>query len=159
CLTRESEERLHPGHRSIRLRGYDYAARGFYFVTVCTHETRCTLARVVGGKVQLTALGEMARGCWAAIPRRFPTAPLAALVVQPNHLHGIVELVAKLGHSSAAPLREAQPRVAAGSLGAIVRSVKAAVRRRARPELNWRDEVWQRNYFERVLRDGQDLVD
>jgi len=46
-----------------------------------------------------------------------------------------------------------------GSLGAIVRSFKAAVTLRARRELGWIGEIWQRNYFERVVRDGQEFSD
>ena len=48
------------------------------------------------------------------------------------------------------------PRILPGSIGAIVRSLKAAVTQRARAELRWVGEVWQRNYFERVLRDGKE---
>jgi len=78
-----------------------------------------------------------------------------------NHLHGIVEIVSQAGAQHAAPLQAnvAIRRVEPGSLGAIVRSFKAAVTKRAREELAWPGDVWQRNYFERVLRDGQELAD
>jgi hypothetical protein len=46
-----------------------------------------------------------------------------------------------------------------GSFAAIVRSYKAAVTLRARRELGWKGEVWQRNYFERFLRDGQEFAE
>ena len=38
----------HP-RRSLRLRHYDYARVGAYFVTVCTHERRCLFGDIVDG--------------------------------------------------------------------------------------------------------------
>ena len=73
----------------------------------------------------------------------------------PNHLHGIVEICAKLGRSSAAPLR-GNLAVPPGSLGAIVRSFKAAATKRVGEELRLRVPLWQRNYFEAVVRDGEE---
>jgi REP element-mobilizing transposase RayT len=73
-------------------------------------------------------------------------------------LHGFVEIIAELGRSSAAPLRGSNAAsVAAGSLGAIVRSFKAAATQRIRERFNKNAPVWQRNYFERVIRDGEEF--
>jgi len=154
-----ADEKLHPGHRSIRLRGHDYSAAGFYFVTICTENKKCTLGPAADTRGRLSALGEIVRDYWVAIPEHFANVRLHAFVVMPNHFHGIVELVANQGRSSAAPLPVGAPRVAPGSLGTIVRSFKAAVTKWARAELKWEGEVWQRNYFERVLRDGQEIAD
>ena len=148
---------LHPGHRSIRLQGYDYSSQGLYFVTICTHERRCTLSRVVDNHLELSQVGRIVRECWMEIPSHFPSVRPHGFVIMPNHLHGIVEIVAKLGRSKAAPLRG--HRVTAASLGAIVRSFKAAVTKRAHIELRWSEPVWQRNYCERVLRVGQEFSD
>jgi putative transposase len=71
----------------------------------------------------------------------------------PNHLHGVVEICNKLGRSRAAPLR-GNLAVASGSLGAIVRSFKAAAARRVHEELKWQV---QRNYFEAVVRNGEEF--
>jgi len=38
-----------------------------------------------------------------------------------------------------------------------VRPFKSIVARRAHEELGWKGRVWQRNYFERVLRDGKEF--
>jgi REP element-mobilizing transposase RayT len=77
----------------------------------------------------------------------------------PNHLHGIIEIDAKGLAQHAAPVRgklpAATPRDA--SLSVIVRSFKAEVTKRGRLELNWKGEIWQRNYFDRVIRDGREF--
>jgi putative transposase len=157
-------EKLHPGHHSIRLQKYDYSAAGFYFVTICTSERKCILGTFHAGHIELSELGEAARECWVAIPRHFARTNLHEFVIMPNHLHGIVEIVV-VGAQHAAPLlatdsHERNPAfVKPGSLGAIVRSYKAAVTRQMRRELGWHGEVWQRNYFERVLRDGKEIAD
>jgi putative transposase len=156
------EEGLHPGRRSIRLQHHDYAAPACYFVTICTDGKRCLFGRVLQGSVELTELGRITRENWMAIPSHFANVNLHAFVVMPNHVHGIIEIGCRVGAQRAAPLPsalDAKRVVEKGSLAAIVRSYKAAVTLRARRELGWKEEVWQRNYFERFLRDGQEFAD
>ncbi len=150
------EEALHPGHHSIRLKGYDYSSEGLYFITICSHEKRCVFGRIVDALAVLSPIGLTVRECWVAIPSHFARARLHAFVVMPNHLHGIVEICSKLGRNGAASLR-GNLVVPPGSLGAIVRSFKAAATKRVREELKWRVPPWQRNYFEAIVRDGEEF--
>ena len=157
-----SDEVLHPGHRSVRLKDYDYSAAGFFFVTICAYEKRCIFGRIVDGQMELTAVGRIGHESWIAIPSHFPSVSLHAFVIMPNHVHGIIEIGCQAGAQHAAPLQRTDPKVpqvAPGSLVAIVRSFKAGVTLRARREQRWAEEIWQRNYFERVVRDGQELSD
>ncbi len=157
----ENDEELHPGHHSIRLLDCDYSAQGFYFVTVCSHEKRCIFGRIMSDQMQASRLGRIVTNCWTQVPAHFAQARIHAFVLMPNHLHGIVEIVRQAGAQHAAPLRASavKPGVGRGSLGTIIRSFKAAVTKWAREELRWPGKVWQRNYFERVLRDGQESAD
>jgi hypothetical protein len=98
------EEPLHPGHRSIRLRGYDYTPEGLYFITICSHEKHCIFGNIVDAQAILSPLGRIVHECWVAIPLHFAETRLHTFVIMPNHLHGIVEICAKRGRSSAAPL-------------------------------------------------------
>lgn len=153
------DEELPPGHHSIRLKDHNYSVGGFYFVTICAPEKKCVFGRIVAREMQLTPLGRIVRECWMGIPEHFPRVQLHGFVLMPNHLHGIIEIGRQMGRSGAAPLRPALPRVVGGSLGAVVRSFKAAVRKRASQELSWEGEIWQRNYFDRVIRDGKEHAD
>jgi REP element-mobilizing transposase RayT len=119
------DEVLHPGHRSTRLPGYDYSSAGLYFITICTCEKKCILGHVVNERIELSGIGGIARDSWVSIPLHFPGTRLHEFVIMPNHLHGIVEICAKLGRSNAAPLPVSAAQ--AGSIGAIVRSFKAFV--------------------------------
>ena len=148
--------------RSIRLKHRDYTLPDVYFVTVCAHERRCIFGRVVDACVEPTGLGQVAHECWVAIPQHFPQVALHEFVVMPNHIHGLIAIMPSplvgAQHGCALPRGATSNGVTPGSLGAIVRSFKAIVARRAHKELSWSGPIWQRNYFERVLRDGQEFA-
>ena len=78
--------------RSVRLRQYDYAQAGAYFVTICVQGRECLLGEVVGAAVALSAYGQIADDWWNDLPRRFPNLDLDGWVVMPNHMHGIIVL-------------------------------------------------------------------
>lgn len=116
-----------------------------------------TLSKVDVKRVRLSALGRIAHESWISIPCHFSRVNLHQFVVMPNHIHGILEVTPGPAQH-AAPLQEnaasAAKELRQGSLSIIVRSYKSEVTRRARAELNWKGEVWQHNYFDRVIRDG-----
>jgi putative transposase len=151
---------LHPGHHSIRLKNFDYTNAGLYFVTICSWRRKCVFGGVTDSRMSSNRLGTIVQECWLQIPAHFPWITLLDFAVMPNHIHGIIEIGCQPGRSDAAPLQGGpfRPSVAPGSLGAIVRSFKSIVTKRARLELKLSGEVWQRNYFERVLRPGQELA-
>ena len=90
--------------RPIRLKGYDYAQAGAYFVTIVTHDRACLFGDVVEGKMRLNEAGQIARQCWVEIPRHFPHVELDEFVVMPNHVHGILVIVDNVGARHAVPL-------------------------------------------------------
>jgi REP element-mobilizing transposase RayT len=151
---------LHPGHHTIRLKGFDYTKLGFYFVTICTHQQKCVFGKVERSVVTLNRLGELVQNCWHQIPIHFTHTKTHEFVVMPNHIHGIVEICCQLGRSSAAPLQtKDRPLVAPGSLGAIIRSFKSAAAWRAHIEHSFDGNLWQRNYYEKALLTAKQLAD
>jgi REP element-mobilizing transposase RayT len=137
-------------HRySIRLRGYDYAQAGAYFVTLCVQGRAALFGRVVDGAVELTEIGRIVAEEWEHTPALRPNVVLDTFVVMPDHLHRIVVIVRR--DDGAARPEAARPRSPAHSLGAIVRGFKAAVVRRAGTP------IWQRNYYEHIIRNDADL--
>jgi REP element-mobilizing transposase RayT len=157
--------------RSIRLKGHDYSQPGAYFVTIRTLERACLFGHVVNGEMRLNDAGEIARRGWEDIPRHFPLVELDAFVIMPNHVHGIIVIQGR-GEASAIPphVSEEQPRSDAsplqqrpngtqpGSLSAIVqnfKSISTRIMNAARGML--RAPVWQRNYYEHVVRNDEEL--
>ncbi|PKB78532.1 MAG: hypothetical protein BZY88_18020 [SAR202 cluster bacterium Io17-Chloro-G9] len=153
-------------YNSLRLQGYDYASAGGYFVTICTFDRIPIFGKIVDGATRLTAGGVIAVECWEAIPEHFPTVTLDEFVVMPDHIHGIL-MFSGVRATPASPLRPLGPisddrsRVAgpkARSLGVVVGSFKSAVTRRINQTLRYeRGPVWQRNYFERVIRHEREM--
>jgi len=151
--------------RSIRLKGYDYTRPGAYFITICTHERAHLFGAVVEGKMQLNDAGRIAEQCWRDIPVHFPHVQLDAFVIMPNHVHGVLWIVAhdgaRVGATHASPLRNAPipPRgPVPQSIGAIIGQFKSAVTRQINALRNAPGApVWQRNYYEHIIRNEQAL--
>ncbi len=110
---------------------------------------------------------EVITWAWSEIPNHFPSVKVGAFVVMPNHVHGIVIIEdsvsstdpAAVGARHASPLRPLRrDGVAKGSLGAVVGSFKAAVTRELRLRDLWQQRpLWQNNYYDRVIRDENEL--
>ena len=152
--------------RSIRLRGYDYTWPGAYFLTICTHNRVPLFGRVVDGEMVLNVFGEIVREEWfrsTEIRTEIELFP-DEFVVMPNHIHGIVWIVgdtvgAQRRCAPTATIRGVTPNnVSPGSLGAIVRGFKSAVTKRINAHRGTPGaRVWQRNYYERIIRDQRAL--
>jgi len=156
---------LQPHHRrSVRLKDYDYTSVNGYFVTVCTHNRECLLGEVVDGKMRLNEYGEIAKDEWLKTASVRPNAVLDAFVIMPNHLHGIVILAENVGATRRVALPEVQRNAPArrpkgpqsASLGAIIGQFKSAVSKRINQQRGTPGlPIWQRNYYEHVLREGE----
>jgi len=147
--------------RSIRLPGYDYSQPGAYFVTICTRTGECSLGEVVNGTVAVSVYGQIAEAVWRASPKHFPGIEIDALVVMPNHIHVVVVIFERAAGDAPA---EHQPSASIirgagrGSLGAIVQNFKSVTARRINQVRHTPGApVWQRNYYEHVIRTSADL--
>ena len=80
--------------RSIRLPGYDYSAAGLYFVTICTYQRQCLFGAVVNGAMRLNDLGRIVATEWVRSAEIRREIECDEWVVMPNHVHGIVRIVA-----------------------------------------------------------------
>ena len=131
-------------------------------MTVCAHNMECLFGSVGSdGQVTLNEHGQAVHACWLAIPEHFPTVAIDASVTMPNHLHGILILRdANEGDACVAPTNVGSgargPR--RRSIGVIVGSFKSAVTKRINEMRGTREAVvWQRNYYEHIIRDEDDL--
>ena len=76
--------------RSVRLRGYDYAKEGMYFVTICVQNRACLLGEIRDKVMILSPYGEIAHREWEKLPSRWPHIELGEFQIMPNHIHGIL---------------------------------------------------------------------
>jgi REP element-mobilizing transposase RayT len=143
--------------RSVRLRDYDYSGAGAYFVTICVANRECLFGETADGVMRMNDAGLAVAECWQAVPDHFPQVELDEFVVMPNHLHGII-VIDRRDTACRAQVEESFSRPISGSLPTIIRSFKSAATKRIN---QFRDNpgapMWQRNYYERVIRDEQEL--
>jgi len=79
--------------RSLRLKDYDYASAGAYFVTVCTHDRQCLFGEIVASEMTLNEIGQIAQDQWHQLPKRFENIELDAFIVMPDHIHGVIFII------------------------------------------------------------------
>ena len=145
--------------RSIRLRGHDYSQTGAYFITICTHDRQCQFGKIIDGEMMLNEYGKIVADEWINTSKIRTGIELDIWVVMPNHFHGIVVITRRGTARRApttcrAPAREQFGKPVAGSLSTIVRAFKSAVTKRINETRHTPGEkIWQRNYWEHIVRD------
>jgi len=130
--------------QSLRLPEYDYSSPGAYFVTIVTHSRECFLGQVVEDVGVLSECGKIVEKVWMGLPSHYPHVELGTFSVMPNHVHGIV-IIRDVGEGSRQPLTE------------VVRGFKSFSAR-------WINQfrktagksVWQRSFYEHVVRNEAD---
>jgi REP element-mobilizing transposase RayT len=144
------------GRRSIRLKGFDYGTPGAYFVTICAHNRACVFGEVVDDVVRLNDPGNIVAASWADLPTHYPHVRLDAFVVMPNHVHGILLLTE--GGGVGAGFKPAPTRTNRHPLSEVVRGFKSFSARRVNGIRNTPGApVWQRNYYENIIRSQSSL--
>lgn len=148
--------------RFIRLKGHDYAQAGAYFITIVARDRVCLFGEVADAEMHPNDAGRIVDRCWRDIPAHFPNFELDAFVVMPNHVHGIIVMVRDppVGATHASPLPDtATPRgPKRQSLGAVVGSFKSAASKYINALYGNPDTtLWQRNYYEHVIREEESL--
>lgn len=144
-----NETAINGQRRSIRLPGYDYSQQGVYFVTVCVEGKTCLLGRIQAGRMICNEAGEMIHTQWLSLPERFPGLRLDECVVMPNHFHAILIL-------------DALPQSV--EVGQIIGAWKSLTTNRyidgvhAAGWPTFHRRLWQRNYWEHIVRSDEALV-
>lgn len=143
----------HKHHRrSIRLKDWDYRSPGLYFVTICTHERQNLFDNHEFRDIAVHAL--------ARIPQQEHARHVLVdtSIVMPNHEHVIFDFINFAEQADLnAPIGEFANALV-GSLGVVVGRYKTAVTTRINNLRNSkRANVWQRGYYERIIRNEREL--
>jgi REP element-mobilizing transposase RayT len=177
-----------PRRRHARLKEYDYRQTGAYFVTICSYQRACIFGKIISGNMHINDFGQIVLSCWQQIPIHFSNTVMDAFVVMPNHIHGIILITNypagpcqasleeqiinpdPVGARHASPLQRQQPINPVGprqaspawrhpSLGHLVGAFKSASTRQIRNCVGLADfAVWQRNYYEHIIRNDKSLT-
>ncbi len=164
--------------RSIRLKGYDYSQAGAYFVTIVAWQREMLFGEIVDGVMNLNRHGHIVRDAWFDLKNHYRHVELGEFVIMPNHVHGIVVLVddckggsSLLGETIVSdadssgidtmPTNQTRPYVKPTTrhgLPEIVRAFKSFSAKRIN-RLRHTDgiPVWQRNYYEHIIRNEREM--
>ena len=156
-------------HRhSIRLPGHDYSQEGAYYITICTYNRQNLFGEIVNNEMILNEYGEIVRYEWYYSVHIRNEIELFEneFIVMPNHIHGIVRIIDNVGATGWSPTSWSPLQQQLGrphgplkkSLSSFVAGFKSSVTKqinqiRQTPGI----PVWQRNYYEHIIRDTDDL--
>jgi putative transposase len=142
--------------QSIRLQNYDYSLAGAYFITIVTQGRKCLFGEIVEGEFRSNACGQIVQYEWERSAQIRTEIELDAFVVMPNHIHGVIVISEAMGRATGrSPLQSGPSR---RSLGAFVGGFKAVITKRFNAlRGSPGTPVWQRNYFEHVIRSEDSL--
>lgn len=162
--------------RSIRLKGYDYSQQGLYFITICCQNRACLFGDISNGEMVLNDAGKMISTEWLALKKRFPNIELHEYIIMPNHFHGILEIVgASLvgvhnndcpnvkpndNNTNGQPQGIVPTRKTVGDMMDAFKSITSVEYIRGVKTRNWKrfnKKLWQRNYWEHIIRNEQSL--
>jgi putative transposase len=149
-----------PYHRfSIRLKEYDYALPGAYFVTIATHRREMIFGEIKSQFLELNDFGNIVQDHWRNLTQHYSNINLGCFVVMPNHFHGIIIIRdQKSDHPSniRAGLRPAPTQNI--SLHKVVRTFKSFTAREINKlRYSSKAPVWQRNYYEHIIRTDEEF--
>lgn len=155
--------------RSIRLKGYDYASAGLYFVTICVQNREMMFGEINNGNMILNDAGRMVERWYYETENKFSDIVCLEMVVMPNHFHCIWQNTSSsaavavpvgadlcvrpliddehtLGEHVGSPLARVVQWFKTMSTNEYIRGVK---------QLGWPPfdrRLWQRNYYEHIIR-------
>jgi len=145
--------------RSIRVPDYDYSQPGIYFITIVTWRRECLFGAIKDGKMQLNKSGQVVWDVWNSLPARYPQISLGAAVVMPNHFHGNIKINEQpVGAIHELPLRVTDQKDRRRmTIPLVVGYFKMNTAKRINKILDSEGvPVWQRNYYEHIIRNDEE---
>ena len=163
--------------KSIRFKGYEYSQAGLYFITICVQNRECRFGKIENDEMISNEYGTFAFNQWEKLPERFANFDLDVFQIMPNHMHGIIALHENVGAGFTPALNDdRQPHSHSGqpqgiaptnaTVGDIVGAYKSLVANgcleiykskfvRAGLAPAQMGKLWQRNYYEHIIRNQQ----
>ena len=145
ALARIGDDMEEPRRKRIRIPEYDYSSNGAYFITACTHNK----VKLFGEVGEDTPAVRMIQEVLEETVAQYPEICCPKYVVMPNHIHAIL-LIDKLDADPGDTVADVMRAFKSKSTVGYIRLVKEG---KAMP---FDRKVWQRSYFDHVIRNEQD---
>lgn len=136
--------------RSIRLQEYDYSQANSYFITICSQNKQCFFGEIQHDKMTLNPAGLMTVFWYRELENKFTNIKCDEFICMPNHLHFIINIID-------------EPIEMNITISTIVQWYKTMTTNsyiRGIKQNGWQAfnrKLWQRNYWERVIRNENEL--
>jgi putative transposase len=153
-------------HRNIRLPKYDYSREGSYYVTICTQDRKCLFGDIRNGEMRSNEYVKIVKRCWDELVDHYSGILLDMFVVMPNHVHGIIVITGDVtvNHPVGEGLKPPPTNTDGDNtkyhgLTEIVRAFKTFSARKINEKRGPQGQkVWQRNYYEHIIRNERSLA-
>ncbi len=150
--------------KSLRLKEYDYSRDSAYFVTICTHNRQRLFGEICRGdpcgrpEVKYTQLGMIAKNTFCSIEEKYNIQVLQ-YVIMPDHIHAIILIEnnyteSETGDRKGRPYRRCSLPQVMGAYKSIVSNEWLKI---CRSENILMGKIWQRSFFDHIIRDSHDM--
>ncbi len=143
--------------QSIRLKNYDYSKPGYYYVTICSQNRECMFGEINNSHITLNTPGKTINKTWREIPKYFNGIGIDEYVIMPNHIHGIVKI------HDGNTIGQAQGPAPTMPLPDVIKRFKTLTTHkyidgvRKKSWKPFKKRLWQRNYYEHIIRNDIEL--
>ncbi len=174
---------IEKNRRTVRLSTHDYSEGGTYFITLKTENNLHLFGFIQSGEMVLNQFGRIAASEWKKTAGIRPSVYIDEYIIMPDHLHGIITI----DPSRRGDLRSPIPRSPilqspnqqspiqsppnynltptggfifpkTDSLSSILSGFKSAVTRQINQiRKTTEPQIWQRNYYDHIIRESTDL--
>ncbi len=129
-------------------------------------ELSLQFGEVVDSEMKMNQFGEIVRECWEEIPEKYQNVEMDEFVVMPNHFHDIIIInESKMNDGDVGAIHELPLRTddmvqrRRMLLPKIIGRFKMNSAKRINEIRDYPGEsVWQRNYYEHIIRDEDELI-
>jgi len=146
-----------------------------YFFTICVQAKKCLFGDILDEEMILNDAGKMIDKEWKELPNRFKNIEFDEYLIMPNHFHGIIVIDDSVDGQAQGtaptvdcfdgPENVGVPLVGthALTLGNIIGAFKSITTNsyiKGVRNNNWQPfirKLWQRNYFEHIIRNEKSL--
>jgi putative transposase len=150
---------------SIRLENYDYSQEGTYYLTICTYNRETIFGQIENGEMKLNAIGHLVQEEWLKSAKIRKEIELDEFIIMPNHIHALVTIcrddwqsLSSENHKGIGHLADAPKGPKKQSIGSMIVGFKSAITKRINEIKNSTNlQIWQRNYYEHIVRNEDEL--
>jgi len=135
-----------------RLKNYDYAEDGYYFITICAGNREEWFGKIEKEEMILNQYGKIANQCWDDLPEHYLNYSLDTFVVMPNHIHGIIVI------DNDNTVGNGLKPFPTHGLSEMIRGFKTFSSRKINEEaMSGKKFQWQKSFYDHVIRNEKSL--